>query len=234
MLKYFLVENFLGESQDSFTAQVQSSGSYDKDAIINLMLRRGNLLTRTDILAVLNGLEEVVCEIISEGGTINMPLFNSSFSISGVFDNPMDSFDGGRHKLNVNLSKGTLLRTVEANVKFEKTQSIASQPLIVEVKDSLSGISNAKLTSGGIIELFGNNIKIIGDDAACGLWFVPATGEAIKSATIVRNKPASIIASIPQLPAGSYSIKVVTQFSGGSLLKTPKTYTYPKTLVVTN
>ena len=37
------------------------------------------------------------------------------------------------------------------------------------------------------------------------------------------------------LPAGNYQVKVVTQFtSGGTFLKTPKLFTYPKTLKVEN
>jgi hypothetical protein len=38
---------------------------------------------------------------------------------------------------------------------------------------------------------------------------------------------------IPALPAGSWQVKVVTQYiNGGKLLKTPKIAIYPKSLVV--
>ena len=57
MLQYSLTENLLTEGPDDYTALVQPVATYDKDAIIDQMLRRGTLLTRTDILAVFNGLE---------------------------------------------------------------------------------------------------------------------------------------------------------------------------------
>ena len=84
MLKYTLVENQLTERPNDYMAQTIAVRAYDKEAIIALMLRRGTLLTRTDVLAVLNGLEETVADIIKDGGTVNLPLFNTSFSISGV------------------------------------------------------------------------------------------------------------------------------------------------------
>ena len=34
---------------------------------------------------------------------------------------------------------------------------------------------------------------------------------------LVQNKPSAIIAMIPSLPAGTYTVKVITQYSGGSL-----------------
>jgi hypothetical protein len=49
------------------------------------MLQRGTLLTKTDIIAVF--------PILPAGSTVNLPLFNTSFSISGVFDSPLDNFD---------------------------------------------------------------------------------------------------------------------------------------------
>ena len=232
MLQYSLTENLLTEAPDDFTALVQPMGTYDKEAIITEMLRRGSSLTRTDILAVFNGLEETVRDITRDGGTVNTPLFNTSFSISGVFDGAMDTFDGNRHKLNVNLTKGMVMRNVESQVVIEKTGTVIPQPTILEVKDSVSGKVNQQLTPGGVVELMGVNIKIVGENADCGLWFVPASGEAVKAQVIVQNKPSTIIAMIPKLSAESYTLKVMTQYTGGKPLKDPRTCMFKKTLVI--
>lgn len=232
MLQYSLTENLLTGRADNYTALTQTAGSFDKEAIIAEMLRRGSLLTRTDILAVLNGFEETIANIIHDGGTVNTPLFNTSFSVSGVFDGPMDTFDGNRHKLNVNLTKGILLRDIESQVSIEKTGTVTPQPTILEVKDSVSGKVNEQLTPGGVAELMGVNIKIVGENADCGLWFVPATGEAVKAKVIVQNKPSSLIVMIPNLSAGTYTLKEVTQFSGGKPLKEPKICIFTKPLLI--
>lgn len=233
MLKYNLVENLLTERPDDYSAQTIATRSYDKEAIIDLILRRGSLLTRTDVLAVMNAEEEVIADIVKDGGTINLPLFNTSFSISGVFEGPMDAFDPTRHRLNVNLTKGTTLRKAEAGVRPVKTDAVTPMPGIVEVRDAVSDTTNTQLTPGGVVQLWGSNLKIAGEEAQNGLWFVPETGDAVKAEVLVTNKPSQLIAMIPALAAGNYTIRVTTQNTGGGiLLKSPRSYVFEKILTV--
>lgn len=232
MLQYSLIENLLTERADDYTAQPQPFRSYDKEELITRMLDKGTSATRTDVLSILNLYEETIVTVIKEGDTVNTPLFNTSFSVSGVFEGAVDTFDGNRHKLNVNLSKGTLLRDVETIVTLEKTETITPQPHILEVKDSISGKVNEILTPGGVVEVRGNSIRIVGENADCGLWFVPETGDPIKAQVLVQNKPSVVIAMIPMLPVGTYSIKIVTQYSGSIVLKTSKTCTFRRTLII--
>ena len=233
MLKYSLSENLLTDRPDDYSAQTHATESLDKEAIIARILKRGTTLTKTDVLAVFNGIEEVIADALLEGNTINLPLFNTSFSISGVFESPLDGFDGNRHKLNINLTKGVLLREAEKSVKFEKTSTTIPLPQIQEVKDSISGAVNETLTPNGVVEVRGYNLKIEGDDPACGLWFVAANGTETKAVTFIENKPSRIIAMIPALAHGNYQVKVVSQYSNGiKLLRTPKLFIYPKTLTV--
>ena len=233
MLKYFLTDNPLTERTDDLMAQTVVNRTYDKEAIITEMLRRGNLVTKTDALAVLNAFEETIADIVKDGGTVNMPLFNTSFSISGVFESPLDSFDGNRHKLNLNLTKGTLLRNAEKEVKTEKTTAATAQSVILEVKDAISGKINEVLTPNGILQVWGNSLRIGGDNTEVGFWFVPSSGEAIKASVIVTNKPSNLILMIPPLAAGNYTLKLVSQSSsGGTLLKAPRTYVFDKIFTV--
>ncbi|GHT80416.1 hypothetical protein FACS189467_2490 [Bacteroidia bacterium] len=232
MLEYSLHENPLTERTDDFAAQPHVKNSYKRDQLIELMLQRGTLVTKTDIIAVLNNLEETVDYIVRNGGTVNLPLFDTGFSIGGVFDSAMDSFDPARHKLHVTIRKGTVLRTAEKEVKLTKINSAPPQPSVLEVKDSVSGTVDTTLTAGGVVEINGINIKIAGDNPDNGLYFVAANGNAAKAATIVTNKPATLIALVPALAASSYQVKIVTQYNGGAGVKEPKITTYGKTLVV--
>ena len=233
MLKYSLSENLLTDRPDDYSAQTHATESLDKEAIIARILKRGTTLTKTDVLAVFNGIEEVIADALLEGNTINLPLFNTSFSISGVFESPLDVFDGNRHKLNINLTKGVLLRETEKDVKFEKTNTVTPLPQIQEVKDSISGTVNETLTPNGVVEVRGYNLKIEGDDPTCGLWFVNSNGTETKANVFIENKPSKIIAMIPALANGNYQVKVVTQYvSNHKFLKTPKLFIYPKNLVI--
>ena len=231
-LKYCLVENLLTEKEGDYSALVISPQSYDRAAVITRMVNRGNLLTKVDIEAVMNALEEEVEMIHEEGAHINMPLLNTSSSISGVFDGPLDVFDPNRHKYNINTTKGTCLRAVEKRQKLEKTNTISPQPSIQEVKDTISGNINGELTPNGVMEVYGYNLKIVGDDIRCGMWFVNDAGVETKVEILIENKPSKILAIIPNLAHGDYQLKVVTQYSGGTLLKNPKTVIYPKVLSI--
>lgn len=232
MIKYHLVENQLTDRADDFMAQTQSAASFDKEAIIERALQRGTLTTKTDILAAWNVVEETIVDIIEEGNTVAIPLIHTSFSISGVFNGPMDSFDHLRHKLNINISKGTLLRNAQNNVKLEKTDASAPALHILEVKDSVSGVVNGTLTPGGVLEVYGGHLKVEGTDPTCGFFFVNSAGEATKAVTIVQNKPSTVIVMIPILPVGTYHVKIITQFNGNTQTKRPRECTFDHELTV--
>jgi len=57
-------------------------------------------------------------------------------------------------------------------------------------------------------------------------------GEAVKAQVIVQNKPSLLIIAIPSLTAGTYTLKLVTQFTNGHLLKLPRTCYFNKMLIV--
>lgn len=231
MLKYSLEENQLITRRNNFLARPHAKESYDKMKFIKRLVGKGTLVTETDAVAALNAIENTVMEILEEGSMINLPLFNTSFSISGVFDSPDDIFDTNRHKLNVNLTKGSLLRGVEKRISVEKSYKASPHPQIVEVKDIFSGEKNSVLTSNGAIVVRGYNIKIEGDDPACGLWFA-GNDKEIKAEILSENKPSMLLAVIPVLDKGEYQLKVATQYSRSRTLKTIKEYIYPISLQV--
>lgn len=232
MLKYNLTENPLTEREDDFTAHVHPAQTITKDDLVDEILKKGTTLTRTDILAVINAQNEATVDLVKRGCSINFDLYNISYSISGTFEGPLDTFDTARHKLHVNITMGTLIRDAVSEIKLEKTATTANLPTILEVRDSVSGTVDTKLTPGGVVEVYGTHIKIEGTNSACGLYFVSETGTAVKAATLVQNKPSTVIAIIPILASGNHHIKLVTQYTGSNLLKTPKECIFQKTLVV--
>jgi hypothetical protein len=223
MLQYSLHENPLTKRKDDFSARTRTAMSYDRDRFIDLMLQRGTLLTKTDIVAVFNDMEETMAYIMNNGGSVSLPLLKTSFSISGAFNGATDSFDPLRHKVHVKLGNGVLLRDLEKKLKPEKVNVPSPQPQILEVKDILSGKVDEVLTSGGVVEIEGIRIKLSGNKPTVGLWFVDENGAEIKAETIVANKPKQIIALIPSLTVGAtYRLKIVTQFFRTKDLKEPR------------
>ena len=234
MVKYSLVENNLTDRAEDFSAIAHSSVVLYKEDIIGRIMKTGTTVTKTDVVAVLNNLEEVVVDALEDGCSIVLPLVNMSFSISGVFDGVMDSFDSNRHKGNINATKGILVRDVEKKLKFEKVNTIIPQPQIQEVKNCVNGEVNLSVPSNGLFEVRGYNLKIDGDDPLCGLWFIDEHGNEYKADVFSDNKPGRIVVQVPHLGGSECQIRISTQSSGGSnkLLKLPRTFTYPKVLTI--
>ncbi len=234
MLKYSLRENLLTPAPDDYMAQVTDTRSYSLEEIIDLMMDKGSTLTRADVAATLQVYGEVCSSIVADGAALNTPLMNTALSITGVFNGANDSFDRKRHTVNLNMTAGTLLRDAAAKVKCEKTEGASTDPYITEVSDIVSGKTNCTLTKGGVVQLTGSRLKFDQKDEAQGVFFVPETGNPVRAAVIAENKPARLMAIIPDLAAGTYYVEVRTKASGGGKpLKAVKTGRCAKPLAVT-
>ena len=231
MLKYSLRENLLTPAPDDYMAQVTDTRSYSLEEIIDLMMDKGTTLTRADVAAVLQVYGEVCSSIVADGAALNTPLVNTALSVSGVFNGANDSFDRKRHTVNLNLSAGTLLKEALPKIKCEKTEGASTNPYITEVKDVVSGKTNETLTKGGVVQLTGSRLKFDAKEAEQGIFFVPETGEAVRATVIAENKPARLMAIIPDLAAGTYYVEVRTKVdTKGKTLKTLKTGRFNKPL----
>ncbi|MDE7228278.1 MAG: DUF4469 domain-containing protein [Treponemataceae bacterium] len=235
MLKYSLRENLLTADPDDCMAQVQDVRSYSQDEVIDLMMRRGTTLTRADVAAVLQVYTEVVSELTADGSAVNTPLFNTGFSVSGVFSSMSDSFDKARHSVGVNVNAGTALREAVKSVKTEKTEGLNTDPYITEATDVVSGAVNSTLTAGGILRLTGARLKFDAADEAQGVFLVPENGgEAVRCSVVAENKPARVTVMIPaDIASGTYYAEVRTKLLGNRQAgKTLKTGRFGKPLEV--
>ncbi|MDE7140701.1 MAG: DUF4469 domain-containing protein, partial [Treponemataceae bacterium] len=198
---------------DDCMAQVQDVRSYSQDEVIDLMMRRGTTLTRADVAAVLQVYTEVVGELTADGSAVNTPLFNTSFSVSGVFNGMADMFDRARHSVGVNVNAGTALREAVKSVKTEKTEGANTGPYITEAADVVSGAVNSTVTAGGILRLTGSRLKFDASDEAQGVCLVPdGAGEAVRCGVVAENKPARVMVMIPaDIASGTYYAEVRTK-----------------------
>lgn len=234
MLKYSLRENHLTPEPDDCMAQVQDVRSYSLDEVIDLMTRRGTTLTRADVSAVLQVYAEVVSELVSDGCAVNTPLFNTSFSISGVFAGMSDTFDKSRHNVSLNINAGTKLREAVKSIKTEKVDGVSTNPLITEATDVVSGLVNVSLTPGGVLRLTGSRLKFFPADETQGVFLVSESGSEVRCAVVAENKPARVMVMIPQdIASGTYYAEVRTKLdSSGKSVKTLKVGHFTKPLTV--
>jgi hypothetical protein len=230
-----LHDNPLTKRPDDLAARVHVKRSYSKEEFIDLMLQRGTTTTRTDFVAVLNNIEETLAYITRDGGTVHLPLFGTSFGITGTFESATEGYDPARHKLHVTVHPGTVLLAAAKEVKLEKVHDNEPHPLVLEVKDSTTGKADTVLTPNGAVEINGTNIKIVKSaDTMSAVWFVKDDDSTRYPAqTLVMNDPSKVIAMIPALPKGFYRVRITTRFAGGNQTwNEPRTTTYGKLLEV--
>ncbi|SEM53899.1 protein of unknown function [Chryseobacterium taichungense] len=100
--------------------------------------------------------------------------------------------------------------------------------MILQVTDVKSDFVNDLLTSGRNLEIAGSTMKVTGEDPSVGVFFVNAAMQArikLEASDIVTNNPSEVMVVIPELAAGTYEIKVVTQYAGIIILKEPRVAT---------
>lgn len=237
MLKFTLVENLLTARNNDYMAQTVQVRSFSTEEITELMLNRGSLLTKADILAVLEVYYQEIANIIADGNGINTKAYHIAPSISGVFEGMNDGFDSSRHQIRLNLRAGSLLHEATKKIRVEKTIGISTMPLITEVYDIKSNTSNELLTPGFNLRITGNRLKVAGESEMIGVYFTNLTTHeriAVELSDMVINNPSELIIIIPSLDAGSYHLEVVTQYSSGgsTFLKNPRTGIFDKELTV--
>lgn len=214
-MKYYLTENKLTD-ESNYVARVLVERTIDQEALITKMLRKRNLVSKTDIVAVLNSFYEEVIQCINDGDNITLPISNISYSISGVFDSNEESFQEDKHKLHINLNGGRFIKDLTGNIVLKKVKAPPATTEITHVKDINAETVNTSLTSEGIFELNGSRLKVAGEHADIGLYFIAEDATETKVAHLAINSHNKIIAQAPTLAPGDYKIRIKTQATGST------------------
>jgi hypothetical protein len=166
---------------------------------------------------------------LCDGYAVNTGYFSLYPNIGGTFKSLHDTFDREEHPLTFRLRIGSRFR------RLAKAVNIAVEGLgsrfgsVSQFIDKSSKAENSIITGGGIFIISGKRIKVAGDNEKCGVYF-ETVGEGNTRIKVpedfIENVPTKIIGIVPELlPAKSYRVVVVTQFSGSSnaFLKKPRT-----------
>ncbi|GHV53929.1 hypothetical protein FACS1894181_17820 [Bacteroidia bacterium] len=155
--------------------------------------------------------------------------------IKGVFNGVHDHFDGERHKVAFDFQTGATLRKVMPFIQVDVTGLADSGLKLLQIEDVASGSMNDQLTPGGILKVFGQKIKLAGDDPEVGIYFVGETTRArvkVADNQIAVNAKSQLVFNVPVLTDGTYYLEVTTQYSGNTLLKAPRTFKFERELSV--
>lgn len=212
-IKYALFENHVTTDPNDYTAVVQITFSADTEALIKRVLEQGSTVTEADLRAAAADLVQAAKSYLLEGARVHFfGLADFYPRVKGVFNGPLDPFDRARHSVDVACNPGSRVREeVRAEATVERVDTIKPTPTPVEFADNGSHTTNDQITVGNIGQIAGSRLKFDVTKADEGVFFVPATGAAVRVpvADVQTNKPGKVIFLNPAtLVPGTYHVEV--------------------------
>jgi hypothetical protein len=237
-LKAWLYKNLLTPDPNDYAIRVVSERTLGIREICESAVARGG----ADVSAA--AMEHAVNLFLKEMGyqlcdgfSVNAEWFVASPQVRGVANSPGEQFNKDKHTVLFEFHQGAQLRKELENVLVEILGVADTATLVEQVTDVKTGSVNDLLTPNRNLKISGHKIKVAGDSAANGIYFIhTGTAERIRvdDTDIVTNNPSELIVVIPELAVGTYRLEVVTQYSGNSKipLKDPRSATFDRVLTV--
>jgi hypothetical protein len=237
-IKAWLYKNLLTPDPDDYVIRVVSERTLDVHEICTSAVSRGG--ADISVAAMEHGVGLFLKEMgyqLCDGFSINTGWFMARPLVRGVANSPKEQYSKEKHTLLFEFLQGALLRRELENVTVEILGVADTGAVIEQVTDVKTGCINDLLTPGRNLKIAGYKIKIAGDNAANGIYFVNrTTGERtrVDDSEIVTNNPSELIVVTPDLAAGTYQVEVTTQFGSNTktVLKEPRSAVFDKVLTV--
>ena len=218
---YYLVPNYLTTDPNDQYARVSPRGIYQLDDIIKNCLKRGTTINEADLRGATDLVFNEIIDSVSQGFNVNTKLANFTATINGSFTSKTDSFDPARHSKRVSASMGIDLWKAIQNASVEKIASPEPAPIVIEFSDVNSGTINSTLTSGGLAEITGVDLKYNKANANEGIFFVPVGGGAAVKVTVVAiQTEGKLNFLVPAgLAAGNYQLEVAKGYTAANNIR---------------
>lgn len=236
-IKAYLYENLLTkDNPNDYIARTVSERSLNVKQICETAVNRGGADVSAAAMehATTLFLKEMAYQLC-DGFSVNTGYFTAGTQIRGVFDSPSETFSSDKHNILFQFNQGEKLRAEIPNIEVSILGIADSACSILQVTDVKSGSVNDLITPGRNLKISGNKIKVAGDNPNNGVFFVNTTTQervVVESNDMVTNNPSELIIVIPDLASGTYTLEVLTQFSGTQMLKEPRMASFDKILTV--
>lgn len=228
-LNVSLYDNPLTPEKDDYSGKVQLNGTLtNTDIAKDIVAERSEYRLET-IVNILTLSDEIKRTRLAGGFGINDGVAQMYPSVNGRFVGAGAQFDPAVHSVGVTMVASSALRTAMSETKVVVQNVATVGPVINKVIDVYTGNENSVITPNRNLKIFGQRLRIAGDSALIGVWFIKADETATRTRVddrdLVDNNPSQLTVVVPSLTAGDYYVEVVTQSSAGqTLIKEPRSY----------
>jgi hypothetical protein len=220
--KVWLRKNLLSKVDNEYIALVSTSG---RTASRNTDIARQIVKERTEyqyetILNILNQSDHIKREMLLTGNSLLTGVCHITPRITGNWTGANAKFDPEANKITLDMTPSAEMRLALKDVGVDVIGVKDSGAFIGMVVDTATGVMNSTITAEDDIRIDGEKIKVVPEDeTGVGVFLVDADGLATPfKRRLTQNDPKRIIARVPALPAGQYTLRIVTRFSNGTVL----------------
>ena len=239
VVEIYLYENFLTPDPSDYVGKVETERTLGlRDVCESAVLRGGADVNAAAMFHATELALKEMAYLLCDGFSVNFGYFSISLKIKGVFTNAADRFDPERHSLMFQITPGILLRRELPFVQTKMMGVKRDAIYIGLVTDTATGLEDGTITPNDDILILGTRIRIAPDDGSdteVGIFFIAADGTVTPvTRRLTQNDPSRVIARVPALAPGSYTLRIVTKASHNknTLLKKAVTADYDKPLIV--
>jgi hypothetical protein len=234
--KIWLRQNYLTKDvENDYSGEVSTAGRTvrNEDIARRIVNERSEFRYET-ILSILNERDGIVRESVLEGSAVLDGVTHILPTTLGVWTGTDRTVDPAKQKPHVSISPAAELREGLGSVKMEILGVKDSGAYIGLVTDAATKATDGHITPGGIITITGDKLRIapLGGEGL-GIFLVNRVGDSLPVTQVSQNDPKKLVALVPFLDPGTYTLQVVTRFSNGStLLNAARTIVYDLPLIV--
>ena len=222
-----LYPNHLPNVEGEYIARTNNEASLSIEEVCAALKTRGGFTGNyNDLVDHVHQFFDEVAYQLCDGFAVNNGYYSIHPVIGGTFNTAHESYDRKKHPINFRFNIRPKLRALTEKIDITIEGPANTQGSITGFYDFDTDTTNDTATVGGLFSLFGDRIRVIGDDPSIGVYFVAEEDpmSEVKAKTVLSvNTVSKLTGIVPSLTPGSWKIAVRTQYSPGSFqLKEPK------------
>ncbi|MDR3194726.1 MAG: DUF4469 domain-containing protein [Tannerella sp.] len=233
-----LYENPLTDRTDDRYGRVVNLASVNEETLIARAIARGFNGNAASMKAAFSAISDEALLAVGRSEMVQFGPVYVSIDVEGTFIGDAPTWDRLLHKLVARVVPAKMLREFLKTIPVRILGMAPDRSVISQVTDVTTGKVNESLTRGGMANIKGAHIKIVGDLPGVGLTLAGQEGQdpfPVPATSIGINDPSKISFVVPlNMPSGSYILSIGTQFTGGNgrFRKEVKTVTLDYILII--
>jgi hypothetical protein len=220
--KIWLKPNLLTqEDNNDYIAEVSTVGNTKRNEDIARLIEEDGTEVRYDtLLDILNRRDRIEKRLIQEGNSVQSGNVRLAPRITGKWIGGTANFNPENNKITIDATITNDLRTGLEEVGTETLGVKNNGAYIGLVTDLFTKMTDGTITPNEEIRIDGDKIKILPEDTpAYNVFFIADDGtEHVPGRSPIENSPKKVVIRVPALPAGEYTLRIVTRFSSGTTL----------------